>query len=110
MTFVVIHKGTNEPVGVTCTYISKYQPENAIQEDTGIISSHRGKGLGLAIKYQMLDKLLNETNTKFWRTGNAGSNEHMLRINRILKYDPYQRIFVFEFTKDELNQKLKETT
>ncbi|NHK31326.1 MAG: GNAT family N-acetyltransferase [Asgard group archaeon] len=106
MLFVAIHKETNEPVGLTCTYVNKYKPDIALQEDTGIIRAHRGKSLGLALKYQMLDKLLNETKAEFWRTGNAGSNEHMLRINRFLKHEPYQKIFVYEFTKDELLEKL----
>ncbi|NHJ39236.1 MAG: GNAT family N-acetyltransferase, partial [Asgard group archaeon] len=91
MTFIAVHKETNEPVGLTSTYINKYQPDCAYQEDTGVIRAHRGKGLGLALKYQMLEKLLKETKAKFWRTGNAGSNEHMLRINRILKYEPNQK-------------------
>jgi GNAT superfamily N-acetyltransferase len=107
LTFVAIHKETGDPVGLTCTYTSKYQPEVALQEDTGVLRKYRGNNLGLTLKYQMLDKLLSDSKVKFWRTGNAGSNEHMLRINKMLKYEPTQRIFIFEFGKDELLKKLK---
>lgn len=108
MTFIVIHKESNTPVGLTSTFINEHQPEVAKQEDTGILKKHRGKGLGLALKYQMLQKLLTETEAKIWRTGNAGSNEHMLRINRILKYEPIIKIPVFEIQKDVLEKRLNE--
>lgn len=107
MTFVAIHRDTGFSVGLTCSYINRYQPEVVKQEDTGVLKQHRGNGLGLALKYQMLDKLLNETDAKIWRTGNAGSNEHMLRINRELKYEPYLKIFVYEIAKEELLKKLE---
>ena len=101
LTFIAITKETEKPIGLTCTNINKFQPLIAYQEDTGILREHRGNGLGLTLKYQMLNKLLTETNTKYWETGNAGSNEHMLRINDKLGYKKYTSIKITEFMKEE---------
>ena len=105
-TYALIHKETNSPVGLTSTLIYNALPSIAYQKDTGVLKPHRGHGLGLALKYQMLDKLLSETQAKHWTTGNAGSNEHMLKINRILKYKPVAKVDLYEFKKDELQKKL----
>ncbi|MFW9924480.1 MAG: GNAT family N-acetyltransferase [Candidatus Thorarchaeota archaeon] len=99
--FIVVEKETNALVGLTKIFINKYQPEYAEQDDTGVISKHRGKGLGLALKYQMLEKMLKETRVKLWFTGNAQSNEHMIRINKILKHKELGRRNVYEFHKNE---------
>lgn len=107
MTFVAIHKESGDPIGLTNSYISEYQSTLARQGDTGIVRAHRGHGLGLALKYQMLEKLLFETDAKLWRTGNAGSNEHMLRINRILKYEPFTSFHEFELNKKDLLKRLR---
>ncbi|HUT81021.1 MAG TPA: GNAT family N-acetyltransferase [Candidatus Bathyarchaeia archaeon] len=106
-TFVAIHKETNTPIGLTSSVVNKYHSDIAEQYDTGVLKEHRGKGLGLALKYQMLNKLLKDTEAKFWRTGNAGSNEYMLRINRLMKYEPYTRVFIYEFPKEDLEKMLK---
>lgn len=106
MTFVAIHKETNEQAGVTVTYINEHHSKIAHQQDTGVVRSHRGKGLGLALKYQMLEKLLFETKAVKWQTGNAGSNEHMLRINIILNHEPFTSIPIYEITKSDLLKRL----
>ncbi|NHJ84695.1 MAG: GNAT family N-acetyltransferase [Asgard group archaeon] len=101
--FVVIEKETQTPIGVTKVFINKYQPEVAAQDDTGIIRNHRGKGLGLAIKYQILEKMLKETKVEYWLTSNAQSNEHMLRINKLLKHQEDSRKNIYEFSREEFN-------
>lgn len=106
MTFVAIHKETNEQAGITVAYINEHHSKIAHQQDTGVLKSHRGNGLGLALKYQMLKKLLFETKAVRWQTGNAGSNEHMLRINVILKHEPFTSIPVYEMSKTDLLKKL----
>ncbi|MBK5115015.1 MAG: hypothetical protein KGD59_14875 [Candidatus Heimdallarchaeota archaeon] len=106
MTFVAIHKETNEQVGMTVSYINEYHSEIAHQQDTGVVRAHRGNGLGLALKYQMLEKLLLETKAVKWQTGNAGSNEHMLRINNLLKHVPFVSIPIYEMSKSDLLKKL----
>ncbi|MBD3191257.1 MAG: GNAT family N-acetyltransferase [Candidatus Heimdallarchaeota archaeon] len=108
MFFVAIHKKTSKPVGLTNTSVNKFQPELAKQGDTGVLRPHRGNGLGLALKYQMLEKLLMDTKVERWLTGNAGSNEHMLRINRILKHEPSRKTFLYEFSREELLAKFND--
>ncbi|MHA1155257.1 MAG: GNAT family N-acetyltransferase [Candidatus Heimdallarchaeaceae archaeon] len=107
MTFVAIHKESGDPIGVTNSYLNEFQSTLARQGDTGIVRAHRGHGLGLVLKYQMLEKLLFETDAKLWRTGNAGSNEHMLRINQLLKYEPFTCVHEFEVNKKDLLKRLK---
>ncbi|MHA1532127.1 MAG: GNAT family N-acetyltransferase [Candidatus Heimdallarchaeota archaeon] len=102
MTFVAIHKETKEIAGVTVTYINEHHTKIAHQQDTGVVRAHRGNGLGLALKYQMLEKLLFETKATKWQTGNAGSNEHMLRINNMLNHEPFTSIPVYEISKLDL--------
>ncbi|MCE7745550.1 MAG: GNAT family N-acetyltransferase [Candidatus Heimdallarchaeota archaeon] len=106
MSFVAIHKETNEIAGVTVTYINKHQTKIAHQQDTGVVRAHRGKGLGLALKYQLLEKLLFETKAVKWQTGNAGSNEHMLRINNILNHKPFTDVPVYEGSRSDLLKRL----
>ena len=106
MTYVAIHKETNDIAGLTVSYINEHQPKIAKQQDTGVVKRHRGNRLGLVLKYQMLEKLLLETKAIKWTTGNAGSNEHMLRINKIFNYEPYVNIPVYESSKSDLLKRL----
>jgi GNAT superfamily N-acetyltransferase len=106
LTYIAIDEKTKKPIGLTSTTVGKYQPAVAYQDDTGVLKPHRGNGLGLALKYQMLDKLLSDTETKYWQTGNAGSNEHMLRINKLLGYKEFTSIKIIEFSKEELQELL----
>ena len=106
MNFVAVEKKTGLPVGLTNTLLNQYQPHVAIQEDTGVLKEHRGNGLGLAMKYQMLEKLLKETEAEQWQTGNAGSNKYMLRINQQLHYEPKITLKIYELTSQELKNKL----
>ncbi|MBN1330360.1 MAG: hypothetical protein JXA54_12875 [Candidatus Heimdallarchaeota archaeon] len=108
--FVVIESKTKIPVGLSKAFINKYQPEVAAQDDTGIIHKHRGKGLGLAVKYQLLEKMLRETNVEYWLTGNAQSNLHMLRINKQLKHKEIGKRIVYEFTREEFSSIINNQT
>jgi hypothetical protein len=88
ITYLAIHD-SGEIAGFTQTTLNEYHPEVSEQGDTGIIRKYRGHGLGLALKYQSLNYLLKKTDVKYWMTGNAASNEHMIRINDILLYKPW---------------------
>ncbi|MHA1213085.1 MAG: GNAT family N-acetyltransferase, partial [Candidatus Heimdallarchaeota archaeon] len=59
--FIVVETKTYKPVGLTKIFINKYQSYLAEQDDTGIIHEHRGNGLGLAVKYQLLEKMLSDS-------------------------------------------------
>ena len=106
LAYVVVYKETNKPIGFTTSNLNEFQPWIIWQDDTGITQTHRGKGLGLAIKYQMLEKILQETDAKYWFTGNASSNVHMIRINKELKYKKWKSEFVFEFSREDLSKRL----
>ncbi|MCE7737444.1 MAG: GNAT family N-acetyltransferase [Candidatus Heimdallarchaeota archaeon] len=83
-TYVAVKNG--EIAGMTDSQINNLQPIIAEQLVTGVVRSYRGNNLGLTLKYQMLEKLLTDTQVEYWVTDNAGSNEHMIRINNALGY------------------------
>lgn len=106
MTFIAIHSESGKLSGLTTTKINRYQPWIAHQQDTGVLAEFRGNGLGLALKYQMLEKLLKETDSKYWTTGSNHKNIHMIRINRQLKHKDWKNEVVFEFDRKELEKNL----
>ena len=64
-------------------------PEWAFQEDTVVIGSHRGHGLGRWIKSANLQAVLADRPTTLAvETWNAGSNQHMLAINDEMGFRP----------------------
>jgi GNAT superfamily N-acetyltransferase len=103
-TYVAVHKESGKPVGMTETWLSTENPTLLIQADTGVIESHRGNGLGLALKYQMLKRLLTKESTKnyqYWVTSNANSNQYMININNQLRYKE-----IIVYNAYELDKKL----
>ena len=107
LTVVLVHKETNEPIGYTNIFLNDHQPLVVQQEDTGVLHEHRGKGLGYVLKMIMFEKILDETKAKYWSTGNAVSNQHMIRINTELNHEKFANFLVFEFKKEEWSELLK---
>ncbi|MHA2249979.1 MAG: GNAT family N-acetyltransferase [Candidatus Kariarchaeaceae archaeon] len=100
--YIAIHRESNKPIAMTETWLEDDIPNRTFQGDTGVLAEHRGNGLGLTLKYQMLARLLTNEKSKdveHWTTGNADSNEHMLRINNILGYKEVNTIDVYEFDR-----------
>ena len=87
--YIAVDK-THQPVAMTETRIWSDIPEQSYVNDTGVHQSHRGKKLGLTLKYLMLEKLLTDPlskdKVKKWITFNAKSNSHMIAINDELAY------------------------
>ena len=106
-TFLAIHKDTGKPVGLTTSVLDNFQPNVAWQWDTGVHPNYRGNGLGFAMKYQMLEKLLTTTNAKIWFTGSSSVNTYMHRINTTLGYKKCGSEKIFDFTKGELQNFLE---
>ncbi len=105
--YLCIHEETTKPVGYTTFSTNPLNKQVVWQDDTGIIPEHRGKGLGLMLKYQALLQLLEETNAKYWITGNAGSNEHMIKINKALNHKLWMTELEFELKREEIEKYLK---
>ncbi|NHJ49949.1 MAG: GNAT family N-acetyltransferase [Asgard group archaeon] len=99
--YAIALKETNEPVGHTRVLYNKFDLDTVEQDDTGVVLEHRGKGFGLALKYKILEQILTEINAKYWFTGNAGSNEHMIRINEKLKHKIVSKIVIYELKREE---------
>jgi len=99
--FPARHIETGDPVGLTFGVLNPYYPEVCYQDLTGVMYEHRGNGLGLAIKYQLLAKLLEDTEITLWATQNASTNKHLLRINEILGHKLWTEFDNFEIKKED---------
>ncbi|MHA1200814.1 MAG: GNAT family N-acetyltransferase [Candidatus Heimdallarchaeaceae archaeon] len=99
--YAIAVKETNEPVGHTRVLYNKHRPSLVEQDDTGVVHEHRGNGFGLALKYKVLEKLLIELDAKHWYTGNAISNEHMIKINEKLKHKIVGKKIFYELKRNE---------
>ena len=86
---VAVHEATGEVAALTEVYVSM-QPHRSHQGDTAVVAAHRGSGLGLWVKADMLLRLRAERpDVAELLTGNSATNAHMLRINDRLGYRPY---------------------
>ncbi|HST65973.1 MAG TPA: GNAT family N-acetyltransferase, partial [Mycobacteriales bacterium] len=91
VTFAV-HEAGGEVAGFTETGVGR-APERAHQLDTAVVPAHRGAGLGLWIKSEMLLRLrADRPDVTEVLTGNATSNRHMLAINDRLGFRPWREI------------------
>ena len=104
----VRHKASGELAGYTETYCEPETPDVIHQGGTGVVPKYRGEKLGKWLKAAMLEKLFNECpNTKYIRTGNAASNEHMLAINHALGFELYESVIFWQIEVDKIRAYLK---
>jgi GNAT superfamily N-acetyltransferase len=90
-TTVAVHEPTGTLAALTELLLGP--PPRAFQEDTAVVPAHRGSGLGLWVKADMLRRLRDERpDVTEVSTGNAASNEHMLRINTRLGFRPHRTL------------------
>lgn len=90
----VRHLPSGRLVGFTQITVSASDPELGYQQDTLVLSEHRGHALGLRLKAAnalVIRKALPAVTSV--RTWNSATNEHMLAVNRALGYvhDGYSR-------------------
>lgn len=83
--------------GFTELFWQASNPEIMRQGDTGVMPAYRNRGIGRWLKAAMLQKVLNERpQVKAIRTGNAASNEAMLKINHELGFTLHKTFTVWQ--------------
>lgn len=91
---VARHVPSGDLVGFTQVNVSAKDPTVAYQQDTLVLTEHRGHGLGLRLKAAnallLADTLPDVASVRTW---NSSTNEPMLAVNRALGYvvDGYSR-------------------
>lgn len=97
------HVESGELAGYTEVLWNPNRPEMLLQDDTAVGPRFRNRGLGRWLKATMLKKVLRDRPTvKRVRTGNAGSNAPMLRINRELGFKLCKSITVWQVGVDRV--------
>ena len=85
-----VHEPTGEVAGLTEVIVSRWSPARAETDDTAVVPAHRGTGLGLWVKAEMVSRLLVERpDVVEVVTRNGLTNEHMWRINERLGFRTY---------------------
>lgn len=103
---VAVHEGTGEVAGLTEVYVGK-APHRSDQGDTAVVAAHRGSGLGLWLKADMLCRLRAERpDVAELLTGNAASNAHMLAINDRLGYRAWTTVLGWQADTAALQARL----
>ena len=102
---VAVHEQTGAVAGLTELVLGP--PPRSFQDDTAVVPAHRGSGLGLWIKADMLLRLRAERpDVTEVITGNAASNAHMLRINTRLGFRPHRAMAEWQGEVGELVSRL----
>ena len=93
---VAVHEVSGAVAGLTEVQVAR-DPHRSYQGDTAVVGGHRGSGLGLWLKADMLVRLRAERpDVAELLTNNAASNTHMLRVNDRLGYRPHQASLGFQ--------------
>lgn len=88
--YVAVEKETGDLAGYTQTVTNfERNKKQGWDYGNGILARFRGIGLGLALNYQMLERLLRETEVTRWITENMYSSEYMLKIFTELGFEYY---------------------
>ena len=83
--------------GHTIALVDRQAPQWAAQEDTSVLTEHRGHRLGLAMKADLLAWLAEaEPQLQWIQTWNAETNLHMLAVNETLGFVLFARIIQYQ--------------
>lgn len=103
------HLPSGEVAGYTEVFWNPNEPEILHQGDTGVFPEFRNRGLGRWLKAAMLERVMRERPTvKRVRTGNAASNDPMLKINYELGFCHYKTWTVWQIEVDRVKAYLAE--
>ena len=104
---VVLHDSTGQVAGLTELVVPAHRPERADQYDTLVVEAHRGYGLGLAMKAQMLLALRDEEpQTRDVVTWQTLEMEQMARVNAVLGFVPDREWYEYEVDVPDLLARL----
>ncbi len=101
-----VHEDTGEIAGFT-EVLATHPQLWSYQEDTAVVPAHRGNGLGLWMKADMLLRLRSERpDVTELLTGNAASNQWMLAINDRLGFRFWAEVHGWQGDVGELSARL----
>ncbi len=107
-TLIAKHKTTGDFAGYTETLWNPDDPLTLHQDDTAVMPKYRGHGLGKWLKASMLENVMQELpQLQRVRTGNADSNDAMLRINTQMGFKPFQASTLWQVKVTELKNYLE---
>jgi GNAT superfamily N-acetyltransferase len=108
---LAVHEPTGAVAGLTEVVVPAQRPTRADQYDTVVVQSHRGYGLGRALKARMLSELRTaEPQLLDVQTWNAVGAEAMGRINDELGFKPNREWREYEIDVDEVLHRLGAVT
>lgn len=103
---VALHGATGEVAGLTEVFVAT-DPRRSHQGDTAVVAAHRGSGLGLWLKADMLVRLRDERpEVAEVLTGNSATNAHMLAINDRLGFRPWKTVLSFQGDTADVQRRL----
>lgn len=106
-TRVAQHRASGDFAGYTELFSDPADPAILYQGDTAVYPAHRGHGLGRWLKAANILGVLDDTpDATSVRTGNAGSNEHMLAINHAMGFKLYKTITSWQLDVEALEERL----
>ncbi|MEZ4863724.1 MAG: GNAT family N-acetyltransferase [Caldilineaceae bacterium] len=94
--------------GYTEVFWRATEPHLVGQGDTGVVAAYRNRGIGRWLKAAMLEKILQERpQVKYVRTGNAASNEAMLKVNHELGFTLHKIFKVWQVERSAVENYLR---
>ncbi|MEZ4659311.1 MAG: GNAT family protein [Caldilineaceae bacterium] len=99
---------TGAYAGFTEVFWRPNVPDRMGQGDTGVVEAYRNRGIGRWLKAAMLKKIAEERpQVKYVRTGNAASNEPMLKINHELGFKLHKTFMVWQVERSKVEEFLQ---
>jgi len=93
--------------GLSCLEVYQARPDTALQQDTAVLTGHRGHGLGVWLKAANLRRLTTDyPQVRRVTTSNAADNRHMLAVNEAVGFTVRQHTEIREVPVPQLAARL----